>query len=87
MTRRRFVHRDGKVVEITSESTPTAQTPDALVYSEVHFESRQLPRFWKNHGGGYSKDGKPQFESRHQAHEAARRMEGEEDVNCAYGEM
>ena len=81
--RRTYVYRDGKMVEKKTTRRSSA-APEAIVRSDVRFESRQLPKFWQNHTGTFSSDGKPQCNSRYEATEAAKRMSGEEDVNCEY---
>ena len=85
--RRRYVYRDGQIIEKSIDPRPETPAPDALVKQDVQFESRQLPKHWKNHKGSFSADGKPQFNSRYEAHEAAKRMAGEEDVICEYEGM
>lgn len=61
--------------------------PDVTVRGDICFESKQMPKWSKHHQGGFSADGKPQFTSRLQANEYAKRVSGEEDTVCEYGEM
>ena len=83
--RRTYVYRDGQLVE--KQIAQRAEAPDIACRSDVQFESRQLPKNWKNHTGSFSADGKPQFHRRYEAHEAAKRMAGEEDMICHYDEL
>jgi hypothetical protein len=51
------------------------------------FESHQACRNDPLHKGEFSKDGKPRFTSRSEAHEYARRVSGETGVDMKYGQL
>lgn len=87
MTRYRYNPKTREFNEIKPQGPREPICPGIHVKGDVHFESRQLPKWSKHHQGEFSADGKPQFTSRYEANEYAKRVSGEEDTECAYGEM
>ena len=89
MTRRTFVVRDGKVVEVKKSVTYEGGV-QISVQPNIGFESYQLPRNWKHHkdaGGKFAPDGKPIFGDRRQIEESMARARGEDGTTIEYNEL
>jgi hypothetical protein len=89
MTRRTFVWKDGRVVEV-EKSVPYDGGVQISVEPDIGFESYQLPRNWKHHkdaGGEFAPDGKPIFGDRKQIEESMARARGEDDTTIEYNEL
>lgn len=75
------------VAAIRRELGMVLNVPARPSLRDGRFESRSLPRWDPHHRGEFSPDGKPRFESRSQAHEYARRVSGETNMDTKYGEL
>jgi len=65
----------------------TKSNPRIIVRKDDAFVSRQLPKNWKHHKGQFDQKGRPVFRNMREAHEAARRAQGEEGTNLHYDEL